>query len=393
MNSPDTFPHPHRGERAREPGAPETFKVPAGEAPDGRLVRARQASPDVRYRCPGCHTALLLRKGAIRSPHFAHKAHGCCSPETALHQGAKRWLAQILTRSAKGKHRGAPRIRVSCSGHARAHGEEPAWRCPGEAWFSLADFAYDEVALERTLADGLRPDLLLLRQGVPALAIEVLVTHAVDAAKAGRLPCPWVELEATRVLTSPRRWHPLQGRHPWTGPCRRCTTLAAVNPDELSEVTDPGDLLAQMAASLFQLKLTAWRSAPKRLRPAICWRCPACKKMNARALKRDALTGIWPASFLGPPIRPGVMLEDATGPAMAITFAFPRNPRRPRAVIPLACAPWPCLCVTPDLDNPHRLALNGTNRPLAFACPGCGADCVGLYPNPSVPCRPEEAPP
>ena len=71
------------------------FKVPAGLAPNGNLIRARDADPAVEHRCPGCQSPLLLRKGPVRATHFAHRK-GFCSPETALHQGVKHWIAQVL---------------------------------------------------------------------------------------------------------------------------------------------------------------------------------------------------------------------------------------------------------------------------------------------------------
>ncbi len=44
------------------------------------------------YVCPSCHAAIVLRKGAIRVPHFAHKPPTDCSwaaGETAEHREAK----------------------------------------------------------------------------------------------------------------------------------------------------------------------------------------------------------------------------------------------------------------------------------------------------------------
>ena len=373
--------------RNREADDSDSFRVPAGEAPNGRLVRADKAKADVSYRCPGCHTPLILRTGAVRARHFAHKSHGFCSPETALHQGVKNRLAQILAKSRTGTRRGAPRILVRCSGNPLDHGPGSEWKCPGAAWFSLADLAYDEVAVERTTTDGLRPDILLLLQGKPVLAIEVRVSHAVDAGKAEKLSCPWVELDAARILVSPRKWIPVQGCHPWSGQCRICATLGAVDPNPFSEVTDLGDFLAQMAARVFLTRITEWLAARNRLRPGVTWRCPTCSKSNCRPFLPGRIRGIGAASFLGPPIRPGVIVEVEDGSSVLITFAFPVNPHRPKAVTPLTQAKGPLLAVTPSLEKTHRLGLNGTNRPLAFVCTRCGGDALGAFPNPSVPWR------
>jgi len=384
-------PFPPPGPADPRPQGEPVFKVPAGRTASGRLVRARDASPDVSYRCPGCDSPLLLRKGPVRAPHFAHLAHGFCSPETALHRGAKAWLAQILRRGLDGRRTGVPRIRVPCAGRGpgRAPGDGPSrspWRCPGEAWFSLGDLTFDEVAVERATPDGLRPDLLLLDRGRPVLGIEILVSHAVDPAKAARTACPWVELEARRVLAAPRAWRPCQGRHDFTGQCPLCAAAEALGPGGLSEVTGPGDLAAQLAAAAFLARVQAWlQPGAGRLKPAVCWRCPACRRRRSRRLRRDRILGAALASSLGGAAHPQVVLEVAGGPPIRVCFAFPVNPRHPWGTVPLPDPRLPSLCATPELKRPHRLALNATNRPLAFVCPACGTDCAGQLPSPRGP--------
>jgi hypothetical protein len=266
-----------------------------------------------------------------------------------------------------------------------------AWRCPGEAWLSLADLSFDEVAVERTTSEGLRPDVLLLLGGQPALGIEVRVHHAVDAAKAARTPYPWVEVDAQRVLAAPRAWKPEQHHHPWTGQCQVCACVGTLTPAALSEVTDAGDYVAQLAAAAFHAQILAWlQPGRRRLKPAVVWRCPACRKRNVRALSRDRVRGAGMASSLLSPVQPQVIIELVEDAPVAISFGFPRNPYRPWAVVPIDdCAP-PTLRATPDLKQSHRLALNGTNRPLAFPCRACGADCIGAFPSPLAPLEPAD---
>jgi len=196
------------------------YKVPAGEAPSGRLVLARYARAGAAYKCPGCRCELVLRRGGVRSPHFAPKATGFCSPETALHQGVKALVALMLRRRLRGLRRGVPRLRVPCRGRQQprdSHGEN---LCPGEAWLPLADLDFDQVEVEEATPDRLKPDALLLKDGHPVLGIEVCVTHAVDAAKAMRISHTWVEVEGLQVLRTPGTWKPTQAIHPWTGSCR-----------------------------------------------------------------------------------------------------------------------------------------------------------------------------
>lgn len=374
------------GDRPQDESGDREFKVPAGETPTGRLVLARNARADVAYRCPGCRSELVLRKGEVRSPHFAHKAFGFCSPETALHLGVKAWIARALGKRLRGVRRGVPRLRVRCAGRQQPGYSRPAGQCPGEAWLPLADLAFDQVLVEAANPDGLKPDILLLGEGGPVLGIEVLVTHPVDAAKAARTSHPWVEVDAMQVLKSPHAWKPSQAHHPWTGSCPACAWAARITGMGIQDWSDPADLVSQLAAAFFEERIQAWlESAAKRIKPSVEWRCPWCRTRNRRFLRRDRLKGAAQASSLMPPCDPEVMLEPAEGPPIAIAFGFPRDAARPWQILPLVDAPRPSLRATPDPKHPHRLTLNGTNRPAGFLCVSCGRDCLGSQPSPWIP--------
>jgi hypothetical protein len=77
----------------------------------------------------------------------------------------------------------------------------------------LACEDWTSVSVERSLeGSGLRPDITIYKGGEPVLAVEVLVTHAVDEQKAEVLKglgVPWVEVEARESLFS--------GSEPWGG--------------------------------------------------------------------------------------------------------------------------------------------------------------------------------
>jgi hypothetical protein len=385
---PDVPVHDRPGPENGPPEAPEAkdFKVPAGASPTGALVQAHHARPAVAYRCPGCGSPLVLKRGEVRSPHFAHKSHAFCSPETSLHLGVKNWIAKMLKRRPRGLRVGVPKLRVPCAGIHGARGYGHAKECPGRAWLHLADLDFDEVAVERGTLDALRPDVLLLHHGEPVLGIEVLVTHAVDEGKAARCSHPWIEVDAMQVLRSPRAWKPCQGRHPWTGACPLCMCASTILASQVQDCSDPGDFVAEVSAAYFETWMRTWlHSVSRRIRPAVFWRCPWCRKRNKRLLQRELLEGVAQGSSLIPPCDPEVILEAAAGLPISITFGFPHDPRRPRQVALLRDNPRPFLRVTPNPKQPHRLEMNGTNRPLGFLCPRCGQDCIGVMPSPMLP--------
>jgi hypothetical protein len=172
-------------------GVQRSFVVPAALAPDGRLLRPAEATPGT-YACPGCGARIVLRAGPVKVRHFAH-GPGSCSTETALHAAAKRALVQVVQEWAGGGP--APVVRRTCAGCERS-------------WDAAVPAAQTAVP-EHRLEGGLRPDVALLAGTAVVLALEVRVRHAVDEAKAARMPVPFLELDAHDVLAAPRVWQPI----------------------------------------------------------------------------------------------------------------------------------------------------------------------------------------
>jgi len=239
------------------------FRVPLGRTPRGRLVRASEASPGLPYSCPGCDSPLNLRKGEVRAAHFAHKSSGFCAPETALHRGVKAWIAGLFSRFLRHRNTRLPKVLASCRGTTGHRPEGLDRPCMEKAWFDLGDLDFDEIAMERETSAGLRPDVLLLKSGEPALGIEVLVTHAVDEVKARMTMHPWIELDAMKVAGSPGLWKPEAGRFPWAGLCLRCQRLERIRAVSFSEHCDPGDFSAELAAEWFLDAFLTWHQNPR----------------------------------------------------------------------------------------------------------------------------------
>lgn len=186
----------HRIPGARPAGGraalrPEGVALAFARDRDGALVAVGALDPAARlarapFRCPGCGDELTPRLGAVRARHFAHRPGSRCpltAPETALHFNAKQRLLALCAEAFAGAR--AVTLATRC----------PACRRPDpRPLAALGDAAAAEGAV-----GTMRADVLVTRRGRPALALEVLVTHAVDAAKAGALEAvavPMVEIDA-----------------------------------------------------------------------------------------------------------------------------------------------------------------------------------------------------
>lgn len=238
--------------------------VPVAFAEDGSVVRPRDATTDQRYRCPGCGAALVLRRGRLRRPHFAHRSGEGCPTETTLHRAAKHLLGQIIE---DWKKRGGPRPCVSrpC----------PTYSCEGGIVQDLPDdvtHAQCEVRLEQ----GLIADVVLFRGAVPSAAIEILVTHRVDPEKAQRFSIPWMELRAADLLERPYWWVAEQdGLQPFV--CPACSRRREDASHRLQQVQDAAIALAARSATSLP------PSPPYYYAPHTCWRCSA-----------DMIVFLWP---------------------------------------------------------------------------------------------------
>lgn len=136
---------------------------------------------DTRHR-PSVYCPFCGRKGHYAHTdtyhHFSHsedqKECSIHDLETALHLRAKKLLIEQISQARQAGHE--LRATVTCS---RCKGLCCKGVCKPKSW--------DKEEAERTLADGLRPDVTLLTDDKPTFIIEIFVTHLVDAEKVARL--------------------------------------------------------------------------------------------------------------------------------------------------------------------------------------------------------------
>ena len=90
-----------------------SLMTPFGIDNTGRLTQARDASRDYAYSCLACEEQLILKRGKIKTPHFAHKPESKCSGETIKHQVGKLRIADAIANWKMGITE-APKIGMGC---------------------------------------------------------------------------------------------------------------------------------------------------------------------------------------------------------------------------------------------------------------------------------------
>ena len=168
--------------------------------------------------CPDCGEGVVMKLGAVRAHHVAHRANSSCAAqggESAAHLNAKLALHQALTAGEE------LWVLERCPGGGGSCSERRARK-----WL----WGWNEVAVERVVG-GVRVDLLLSFPKSPPVAIEIVATHALTRQKVKRLAdagIEWIEVSAIGIypngLGNWRTDEPvpvLRGSHsPWL--CRRC---------------------------------------------------------------------------------------------------------------------------------------------------------------------------
>jgi hypothetical protein len=194
----------------------KTFVIPLALDAAGDLVRPACGEKGNEYRCPQCLVTVVLRKGEVRRPHFAHVVGTVgtpCSPESVAHKTAKMLIAQVVRSSRAGGP--APEVIRRCP------------RCHGPHRQRIPESVHSAI-VERPLDTGAVPDVMLLGPDGRALAvIEILATHAVDEAKKPKLTVPWIELSADHVLDDPLVWVPVQDHLNAFRQCAACNARDA----------------------------------------------------------------------------------------------------------------------------------------------------------------------
>ena len=144
------------------------LQIPYAYTPNKTPMSPEVAEKGQDFSCPLCENEVVLKRGDVRRPHFAHKPDTGCSGEGVRHKVAKQMIYVMYLQTVR-----SPMMSVTTFR-----------RCPNCSQGVLLSQTpqYDDVACEVDVGRH-RIDVALLRDGKPVSGIEVRDTHPVDDAK------------------------------------------------------------------------------------------------------------------------------------------------------------------------------------------------------------------
>lgn len=192
------------------------LKIPLAFDKTGNPIRPGDAIPGADYSCPGCGSTVYLRGGSnckvVR--HFSHLPSSACSSETILHQIGKRIICRGIDAWRAGNGISPHIHRTHDCGHIRIQ------RLPSKVVGATEEFR---------LPNGRIVDVALMGIDGPVAAVEIHVTHRVNATKAENLKLPFIELEAENLIADGLNWYPIQDHFKrWI--CKPCFERKALYP-------------------------------------------------------------------------------------------------------------------------------------------------------------------
>ncbi|MEQ6359502.1 competence protein CoiA family protein [Thermoanaerobacter thermohydrosulfuricus] len=177
--------------------------IPYAVDKEGKLHNAKEAEKGKQYYCPSCGEKVILRKGKIRTAHFAHKANANCSEETVIHRTAKLLIQQTVQSWKKGNKK-APVIIAEC----------PICYNPSEVRI-VEQMGIENAVLEYRVHEGYIADVALVANNKVKMIVEIKVTHAVEKKKEEKINVPFVELDGYDVINNPFTWKPSKHKLPF----------------------------------------------------------------------------------------------------------------------------------------------------------------------------------
>lgn len=218
--------------------------IPYASDQHGQLVHANNAEREQKLLCPKCQNPVILKRGEIKIPHFAHKyfAENNCTSESVQHQIAKQLIKQSieskqmpsLIRKCQHPDRDITAITTFPYRKDRVYDEFP--KCQGTIKQKIPE-KVKTAQLEYPINNH-RVDVALLNEHARVLSgIEIYHTHAVDEAKSEKLTIPWIELKAEDIINDQINWKVINEGNLNPAICQNCKNLKNTLKKEINRIT------------------------------------------------------------------------------------------------------------------------------------------------------------
>jgi len=135
------------------------IRVPCAKTSDGKVVFPHTCRRSKDYTCVRCGSQVVLKRGAVKVPHFAHKGAGACAGESLLHLSTKEFIAAAVS---------CPDFTITAECHADAHHHVPPVFRGSRAFTGACEVS----------VGAYRVDVGVFKNGKLHAAIEVCHTHA-----------------------------------------------------------------------------------------------------------------------------------------------------------------------------------------------------------------------
>lgn len=176
------------------------------------FVLPHQAQKWQNFRCPDCDGDLILRKGEIRVPHFAHRADTACTGEGVIHKIAKLILYSIYYTSFNRLNKCVVALRRKCPGCSMiAYVKHPDSFC--DRAFVKAEYRFEGLIIDVLIGEQIDSETFS-----HALGIEVYSHNRVSDKKwktLRNLNIPCIEVKAQDVIDEWNRGGFLYGDNRW----------------------------------------------------------------------------------------------------------------------------------------------------------------------------------
>lgn len=334
-------------------------KVPFALNKKGEVEFPQNANRKSKWSCPSCSSELVVKRGSILVPHFAHKTKTrSCTGETLAHRATKEWIASIA---------GSPNFKITaqCS---NCH-------CVFDAFRGSQEF----TGLTEVKMGAYRVDVALkLTDGSIAAAFEVYRTHRTDSLKMRTLlsltACNAFEIQAVDNLVAANYPTTFESIRPMI--CKICIRSALSQRQCKSEHTRA---LNARAVGRKWIYFAAQKIKERQRKFSQRWllliRVPTVARRTKTLHFLDERDRIKPCTACGENIELFKWVKSKGAP-----WGYLKEPL-PHQIPPCSCAEikgqfYHCGCETPWCETCHEIIKPGTwcecERSVRRKCVDCG---------------------